>query len=119
MTLPLTPDTLKAAYDFLCTTPPFSKWNMPDSEDVVFEVGKDPSMRGWHYSDDGHGRHKIVISKRTIGQAIWLLMTMAHEMIHVHQHETKSHTKGAEHNGAFHKWAAQVCKVHAFDPKMF
>lgn len=116
MTLPLTPDTLRAAYDFLNTTPPFSKWNLPDGEDVAFKVVRDPSMRGWYRREDR--RHTIGISSRTIGHNASLIGVMAHEMIHLHEANVKACGSG-QHSAAFHRWAGQVCKVHGFDPKLF
>jgi hypothetical protein len=32
MTLPITPGSIAASYDYIATTPPFSGWNLPDSE---------------------------------------------------------------------------------------
>jgi len=34
MTLPLTPATLTAAYEFLRTTPPFKGWKLPHADEV-------------------------------------------------------------------------------------
>lgn len=116
MTLPLTPDMLAACYDFLCTTPPFNKWNLPDSEDVVFRVGRDPKLLGWYKLDDG--RHVIGISETTIGHTFSLVMVMAHEMLHLHQKDTRIETR-AQHNAAFRKLARVVCRFHGFDPKLF
>ena len=37
MTLRLTPDMLAAAYDFLRTTVPFSRWRLPEADDKYEE----------------------------------------------------------------------------------
>lgn len=116
MTLRLTPETLRAAYDFLCTTEPFNRWNLPDSEDVVFRVVKDRTVFGW-YNKIG-GRHVIAASSSKISHTDTLMMTIGHELIHVHENNTKSCGRG-EHSAAFMKWAAQVSKVHGWDPKAF
>jgi hypothetical protein len=118
MALPLTPATLAAAYDYLCTTPPFLRWNMPDSEEVVFRVGTTKRWRGW-YKRDTAGRHVISLSRGCIGHTHGLFQTMAHEMVHLHQGHVKMETAGAEHNAAFHRLAVQVCKAHGWDAKDF
>ena len=118
MTLPLNKETLAAAYDYLCTTPPFNKWNLPESDDVVFCVGSHPGLRGWYKIDD-KGRHVITISRRCIGNSTSLISTMAHEIVHLYQRDTRIETPGAEHNAAFKKLAKQVCCYHGFDPLLF
>ncbi len=120
MTLPLSPDTLAAAYDYLRTTPPFNRWNLPDSEDVLFSVVKTPRDYGW-YQWDGK-RHTISASKASIGHTVTLMRLMAHEMIHLHLEETGMESKNRNnntHNAAFRKIAATVCRVHGLDPKAF
>ena len=117
MTLPLNRDMLAAAYDYLVQTPPFNRWNMPDSEDVTFRVIRDPHVRGWYLL--GHdGKHTIAISSKCIGRTESLMETLAHEMIHLHQGDVRMET-GAEHNRAFWKLAECVCKVHGFDERLF
>jgi hypothetical protein len=116
MTLPLTVDMLRAAYDFLDETPPFDRWNLPAGEDVTFRVVRDPAVRGWHRRENG--KHVIAISSNTIGHTINLVATMAHEMIHVHETHSKACGSG-EHSAAFRRWQGQVCKAHGFDPKLF
>lgn len=116
MTLPLTPDMLHAAYEFLKSTPPFSKWNLPDGEDVTFKVSKRSDSFGRHWIEGD--RHVIEASSKLIGHTVTLIELMAHEMIHVHQNDVGMTTSG-EHNAAFRKLAERVCKVHGFDPKSF
>ena len=116
MTLPLNPEILEQAYEYVRATPPFCKWNLPDGEDVVFRVVWDPTRRGWY--NKIKGRHVIAVSSRCTGHTSSLIETMAHEMIHLHQ-ESAGMENGAQHNAAFLKLAAQVCKVHGFDPKLF
>jgi hypothetical protein len=115
MTLPLTPDTLRAAYDYLCTTPPFNRWNLPDSEDIVFRVARDRQHCGWYNKKH---RYVIAVSRHFIGRTLSLLETMGHEMVHLHAERTGAGGRG-EHSAAFKRWAAQVCKVHGFDPQLF
>ncbi|OFX03269.1 MAG: hypothetical protein A3E78_12080 [Alphaproteobacteria bacterium RIFCSPHIGHO2_12_FULL_63_12] len=112
MTLPLTPATLEAAYDFLRAMPPFSRWGLPPGDEIRFRVTSDPEAMGWHSVDkDGHC---IDISGEKVGHLVTLMKTMAHEMIHLRQDELglkRTHGKG------FAALAHQVSKVHGFDPK--
>ena len=120
MTLPLTPEMLAAAYDFLLVTKPFCDWNLEDSEDVKFVVGKfrnDYAQYQW----DGK-RHVITISAHGIGYTRTLFEKLSHELIHLHLENTgmESRTGGKDtHNAAFRKFAARVCRYHGFDPKAF
>ena len=120
MSLPLTPETLAAAYDFLKATPPFNKWGLPESDEVKFKVGRRPSEHA-RYQWDGE-RHNITVSEKGVGHTVTLFRVMAHEMTHMHLEElgmeSRAHSEEV-HNGAFRVLAAQVCKVHGFDPKAF
>lgn len=116
--LTLTPATLAAAYDYLATTAPFNKWNLPDSEDVTFRVVRSRVHLGWYDRPKPKRRHTIFVSAGCIARTDSLLRLMAHEMIHLHEANAKACGRG-EHSAAFHAWAAQVCKVHGFDLKLF
>lgn len=114
VSLPLTPDVLRGAYAFLCTTEPFRRWNLPDEHDVRFLVSRDRETMGWYTADP----HVIAVSSWFVGHSYTLLSIMAHEMIHLHQRETKM-DNAAQHNAVFRKLAIKVCKIHGFDPKLF
>lgn len=119
MSLKLTPEVLRQAYEFLDSTEPFVRWNLPDSHNIKFKVVRAPSRLGrFCYCTDGT-ELCIEISARNIGHTINLLTTMAHEMVHVYQMCVKMDKGTGEHNAAFKKLAAQVCKSHGFDPKLF
>lgn len=117
MTVLLNRDALRAAYDFLCETPPFCKWNLPDSDEIEFKVCKDRALQGWHLIDGK--KRTIAVSSGSVGHTATMLEVMAHEMIHVHESHSNACSRGAEHSAAFKRWAAQVCKIHGFDPKSF
>jgi hypothetical protein len=112
----LSPEIIARAYDYLQVTEPFCVWNLPASEDVIFKVARDPTLRGWH-TFDGE-RHCIFISRRTISHSLSLLMTVAHEMIHLHESHSGCSGRG-EHSAAFNRWAEYVCHVHGFDWALF
>lgn len=113
----LTPTVLAKTYDLLRSTPPFNGWNLPEPEDIVFKVSNVPQLRG-QYVRDTAGKHTIMMSSANLDTLEWLTMTMAHEMIHLHQGETGMETK-AQHNKAFKKIAETVARIHTWDRRMF
>lgn len=118
--LPLTPEVLAAAYDYLASTSPFNRWNLPDSEDVKFRVIRSRKVFAQYVWEDGS--HTIEVSSATIGHTLTLLETMAHELVHVHLRQTGMESRSGDantHNMAFRKLAAQVCATHGFDLKAF
>lgn len=117
MTLALTPDVLRAAYNFLNETQPFARWNLPDGDEVVFRVWRGRDRYG-QYQRVGD-KHHIAISSAIVGHTKTLVETMAHEMIHLHEEHNGACTPGAQHSAAFRKWALQVCRIHGFDEKAF
>lgn len=115
--LPLTKDILESSYEYLKATQPFSKWNLPDGEDIKFVVGRTSQMSGWYRFQDN--KHEIGVSSHFIGRTISLMEVMAHEIIHLYQADVCMESHNVEHNAAFRKLADQVCKIHGFDPKLF
>ena len=109
MTLPINPDILRAAYDFLAETRPFKRWNLPPGEDIRFRVVKSGDACGWYSGRDN--RHVIAVSDKYVFGTESLLMTMAHEMAHLHQSLTGM---GITHGPAFKKLAERICKIHGF-----
>jgi hypothetical protein len=111
----VTPDILRACYNFLNETLPFNRWNLPDGDDVEFRVVRDPGLFGWYLLESG--KHIIAVSSATVGHTDTLIRTMAHEMVHAHEHSVGPCKKG--HSRAFWAYAKQVCNAHGFDPKAF
>ena len=114
MTLRLTPETLRACYEFLCTTPPFRGWRMPAGPIMRFGVGKSKREFSWYITDGN--KHTAVVSENTVGHTDTLITVMAHEMVHIRQ-EMLGHK--LDHGAEFQKMAATVCRHHGFDPKAF
>jgi len=112
-------DVLRAAYDYLDSTEPFCHWNLPDSNEVVFKVGRQNGHRGKYalYDDGGH---EIQIMETAVKDTLELMTVMAHEMVHMFQCESgMSKRSNIGHGPAFRKLARRICKVHAFDYKNF
>jgi hypothetical protein len=119
MALHITPQMLAAAYDFLCTTPPFRGWSMPHSDLIEFRVTADATEHGHYNRFAGTDHHWIAISSRSNGYTGTVIMFLAHEMIHLHQALKKLETRRAIHNADFHRKAKTVCAAHGWDLKLF
>ena len=118
--LHVTPDSLENAYEYLRTTLPFRRMNLPHADNLVFRVMGARDRFG-HF----RGRIKsmpdlneIGVSVRIVNSTDLLMATMAHEMIHLYQHERGSSTRSS-HNAEFERIAARVCRIHGFDPESF
>ena len=119
--IPITTETIAAAYEYLRTTPPFNKWNLPECDDITFKVANDPHHIGWHRVD-GRGskrKHLIAISSKCVGHTQSLMATVSHEAIHLYMASTGMDRGVGEHGAAFQKIAAKVCGIHGFDHKAF
>lgn len=117
MSLRLTPPVLVTAYDFLRTTNPFSAWKLPTSDVIDFKIIKDSGYVGWY--DIVDDVHTIAISKSLNGHMMTFIMTMAHEMIHLHQELAGSASPKSNHNIEYYRLARLVCKYHGYDFKAF
>ena len=109
MSLTLTPEMLAHAYDYLCCTSPFKKWNMPPSEDIKFLVIKSAD-RFAHYQLV-NDVHNIAMSTKFVGRHQTLLSTLGHEMVHLHIRSSGIRQRNA-HGKVFQKLADEVCKAH-------
>ncbi len=119
--LPLTPEMLESAYEYLRVSPPFCRWNLPHADHVMFRVmgTKDRfgHFRGRHRRASDDEFSEIAISAGMVRSSDVLIATMAHEMIHLYQDETG--TARGHHNPRFRKLAKRVCAIHGFDPESF
>jgi hypothetical protein len=118
--LHLTPDCLENAYEYLRTTLPFRRMNLPHADNLIFRVMGARDRFG-HF----RGRIKttnelneIGVSIRVVHSTDLLMATMAHEMIHLYQHEKGSYNRSA-HNAEFERLAERVCRIHGFERKTF
>ncbi len=118
MALNLTPDMLAQAYDFLCTTAPFKGWHLPHSDDIGFHVVRNPHIIA-DFTVEHDDSVNIRVSTLKGIHTNTLLMTVAHEMIHLHQYRKKIDSKRVEHNANFKRHARRVCKIHGWDETVF
>lgn len=112
----ITPEIVEATYELLRLTPPFRGWRLPQADEVGFHVLRTKSICGDHYYYDG--RHHIRISYKRHSTLRSLTETIAHEMVHMREHELGVRNDIA-HGTVFHRLADQVCRHHSFDRGAF
>ena len=112
----LTPEMLEAAYEFLRTTEPFRRWKLPHADDIAFKITRHADRFG---TFDATDPPQISVSDRVVGHTQTLLMTLAHEMIHLRHHLTREARSDVEHGARFRRHAARVCRQHGWDAKAF
>ena len=118
--LHLTPDCLENAYEYLRGTLPFRRMNLPHADNLVFRVMGARDRFG-HFRGRIKGMpdlNEIGVSIRAVKSTDLLMATMAHEMIHLYQHENGSAGK-TSHNAEFERIATRVCRIHGFDREEF
>lgn len=114
MTLALTPAHVEAAYECLRAFEPFDRLELPEAESVEFVVSRHRDRAGDHRHTGVD--HRITVSSYWIGSIDQLMQTVAHEMIHLVQHERKQRrTHGAE----FKRLAEMICDTCGWDRKAF
>lgn len=117
--LRLTHENLPAAYEYLRACEPFKKWGLPHADEVAFTVSRHRDryahMVGYQRSREA----EIAISELRVGSTDTLMSTMAHEMVHLHQHLRGTETANTMHNADFMRLARAVCREHGFDPRAF
>ena len=107
-----TPEMLAAAYELLRATPPLRGWRLPPADEVEFRVTRTRHQGAFNPPAT------ISISAKRVATLDRLIVVMAHEMVHLHEHVTGC-PGDAEHGHVFRRMAAQVCRYHLFDPKEF
>lgn len=116
MALPLTPQIVAAAFDFLRATPPFKALGLPPSDEVKFTVNR---HRTWLGSCLGGPTSEIAVSSHIVGHTDTLLRVVAHEQIHLYQYLSNTETAKVTHNAAFYRLAKRACKYHGWDERIF
>lgn len=119
----ITPAMLETAYEFLRTTAPFRSWKLPEADDVEFCVGGGlPKGCYADYTPYSDGTHRIRITCEKHRTPAEMLVSLAHEMVHLHQCYQETLSKGrtsVPHGRKFNALADKVCRAHGFDRKTF
>lgn len=115
MSFPLDPRHVAAMYDCLRALPPFDKWKLPESDEIEFRTPARADVFGEFL--DGEPRI-ITISSARHSHTFTVMLTLAHEMIHLKQALEKTDNKN-QHNADFKKLAKRVCSLNGWDYKAF
>ena len=118
MALPLTPQVLAAAYEYLRATAPFKSWRLPESDAVEFAVTRHRDRSADHTTYCRSLDHVLRVSAYYTKTSLGLLECVAHEMIHMRQTRNKTETR-QEHNAAFARLNRAVARVHGWPAETF
>lgn len=113
MTLPLTPDSLAAAYEYLRTTPPFKRWKLPPADEVEFHVTRHRDREGDHTTYQRTNDHVIRVSSYHVKTTTDLLVCIAHELVHMRESQLGVRHRD-HHTIVFRKLAQKVCTLHGW-----
>jgi hypothetical protein len=103
----ITLTTVEAAYELLRTTPPFKGWRLPESDDVEFILTPLKDALADHCYDGITHTIRICLIRHT--HLSTLLISLAHEMVHIVDRGK------AAHGASFKRRAAAVCRQHGWD----
>ncbi len=116
MSIKISRAVVEQAYDLLCETTPFLKWNLPPAEAIYFIITRSTKFRGEY--EFRFGQHYISVSGKCHETLDSLLQTIAHEMCHMIEKITGVRDD-VQHGKSFQLLADQVCKAHVWDRGMF
>jgi len=108
----VTKKSILLAYQMLRGMAPFTEWKLPTKVDT--KVVNDVSMYGC-FDEPG----LITISTARVWDVNQLVATVAHEMIHLHQHKLKKLNEANPHDAFFMECAREVCVTLGFDKENF
>jgi hypothetical protein len=112
----VTPKVLKSAYSHLRELRPFNRWSLPEASGVSFGLlnGMDHAI----YMLDR--KHRIEVNAHTHTTHTQILMSVAHEMIHLRQNELgRLPVTRNPHNADFRRMARQICAEFGWDVQIF
>lgn len=115
----LNPDRLAAIYECLRQFPPFHRYSLPSCDEVHFNLVHKNDRSGDYISFiRDPTTHLIRINPDWNGHFDSVAMTMAHEMIHLHQRVKRLESR-TEHNADFKAKARRICTRFGWDFKRF
>lgn len=119
--LHITPELVEAGYEMLRLSPPFNRWALPHVDEVVIHATPikgtgNRGCQGEHWFDGK--QHHIRINPKRHHTLASMLMTLAHEMIHMRE-SMLAIRSDVFHGKDFQRMARQVCKCHGFDGGQF
>jgi len=115
----LTPKRLAAVYECLRQYPPFNRYSLPPASGVEFGlVRKNDRSGDYIYFIRNLDSHLIRVNPDWNGHFDSVVMTMAHEMLHLHQRVRRLDSR-TEHNADFRAKARRICTRFGWDFKRF
>jgi hypothetical protein len=112
----VTADACEAAYDFLRAISPFKGWALPPGDDIEFHITRFDHVADCSIVPTEDGAIRIRISEKCHEHLTTLLMSMAHEMIHVY---LVRQGKPISHNAEFMKIGRRLCRQFGWDAGQF
>lgn len=109
----VTKKSILLAYQMLRGMAPFCGWKLPTK--IETRVVSDASMFGSFETEPS----LITISTARVWDVNQLVATVAHEMIHLHQHRLKRLDADNPHDAFFLECAREVCVSLGFDKENF
>lgn len=103
-------DQVAAAYEMLRVSAPYRAWKLPHGDEIEFKVTRHRDRFGHWSRYKRTNEHIIVISETLVTDMSLLLLTVAHEMIHLKQDIDKTDTRGNDHNAQFVRLAKRVSR---------
>lgn len=120
MPIALTAERVAAVYDCLRTFPPFCRWKLPPSDEVIFHVTRHRDRQGHCTVDHNCKNPEITVSEYWVGTFETLVSLVAHEMIHLHQFLSGADPgPGTQHDAEFRRIAKRICLLFNWDYKQF
>jgi hypothetical protein len=114
----LTNDMLEGLYVVISMTRPFRAWKLPQADDVIFHVTAADTPQGAYWYDKEKRQHHLSVSAKRHHTLHSAMMTLAHEMIHLHEKQIGVRDD-VGHGWQFKRFAKQVCHHHGFDLGQF
>ena len=114
----ITENNIANLYSALIEFPVFDEYKLPPASTVEFLVVHDSSMYGQYEPPEKGEPHIITISTARHTHLYPVLMTLAHEIIHMCVYlESPKTDKYTSHKGLFLKLQKRVANHLGFDPK--
>ena len=110
-------DFIHGLYGAFLKAPPFNKLMMPDPEEVFIYITEDKTIHGAMHK--GRGHYQIHISKATCEHLNNVIMTLLHEMVHLHFSYRGFSDTYATHDVKFKRLANRICNIYKFDRGTF
>ena len=108
---------IHALYCAFLKAPPFNQLLMPEPDEVYCYIIDNKTIHGGMAK--GRNHYQIHISKATCEHLNNVIMTLLHEMVHIHFLYRGDKVTFATHDLKFKRLANRICKIYKFDKGTF